>query len=168
MPAGDAEKLKEQDNVGVVCVVMKLEKALTENFWLNINDENMDIPGVIEISNLNIELSENIVYLPFYLHKNSVKYQDDDNKFKDKATKYVSLINENINASDIKDIKVFRCEYAQPVTGVNFRKTLPPMQSPERNGFYFADTAYSYPEDRSINESVKIAYELSNIVQGEK
>ncbi len=38
---------------------------------------------------------------------------------------------------------------------------LPPMASRERKGFYMADTAYCYPEDRSITESVRIARQLS-------
>jgi len=39
-------------------------------------------------------------------------------------------------------------------------RKLPPMRSNKREGFCFADTAYCYPEDRSIQESIKIAKEL--------
>ena len=39
------EKIK---NIGVVCVIVKLKKKITDHFWLNINDDDMDIPGIIE------------------------------------------------------------------------------------------------------------------------
>jgi hypothetical protein len=35
------------------------------------------------------------------------------------------------------------------------------MYSEERRGFYFADTAYGYPRERSINESINIARKLT-------
>lgn len=35
------------ENIGVVCVVHRLRQAVTSHFWLNINDEAIDIPGVV-------------------------------------------------------------------------------------------------------------------------
>jgi protoporphyrinogen oxidase len=164
LPFQDNDKLKALDNIGVVCVVVKMESSLTNNFWLNIADERFDIPGMIEVSNLNKKLKEHILYVPFYLHKNNPKYSDSDEIFKNKTLKYINLINPNLTRNQIKDIRIFRYEYAQPVATPHFIEQLPPLFLEERNRFYFADTAYSYPEDRSINESIRIAQRLVNSI----
>ena len=40
-------------NVGVVCVLLKLKRPFSRNFWMNINDRRIEIPGLIEYTNLN-------------------------------------------------------------------------------------------------------------------
>jgi hypothetical protein len=42
---------------------------------------------------------------------------------------------------------------------------LPPMRTPVE-GLYMADTAYYYPEDRSITESVNVAKSLVQAALG--
>jgi protoporphyrinogen oxidase len=156
----DREKLEQLDNVGVVCLIMKLSEKLTDNFWLNVTDPRMDVPGMIEISNLNAELPSNILYIPFYMHKDHPKYSEPDENFIKKAKQYVRWVNPKITTDKVPDIRVFRYEYAQPLTTVGHLEKLPPMKSDKRKGFCFADTAYCYPEDRSIQESIRIAKEL--------
>ena len=53
-----------------------------------------------------------------------------------------------------------RYEFAQTVCGPGFLAKLPPMQTSIR-GFLMADTAYYYPEDRSISESIRIGRDLA-------
>jgi len=156
----DKAKLEKLDNVGVVCIIMKLTEKLTDNFWLNITDSRMDIPGMIEISNLNTELPEHILYIPFYMHKEHPKYKEPDDNFIDKAKKYIKWVNPQLTGDKVLDIRVFRYEYAQPVTTLGHLSKLPAIKSDTRKGFYIADTAYCYPEDRSIQESIRIAKEL--------
>jgi protoporphyrinogen oxidase len=167
LPKSDRAKLSELDNVGVVCVIMKLADGLTENFWLNITDERMDIPGMIEISNLNTSFQDAILYIPFYLHIDDPKYNDPDAVFIKKAGEYVRWVNPSMTSDKIIDIRLFKYEYAQPIATKKFLSKLPPIASSERKGFYFADTAYCYPEDRSINESVKVAYKIVESVKNE-
>lgn len=165
LPKHDMEKLRLLDNIGVVCVIVKLTEALTENFWLNIADDEMDIPGIIEISNLNTELTDHIQYVPFYLHKDNPKYNLPDKYFIDKVKQYLVRVNPSVTPDNIKDIRVFRYEYAQPVSTKHFLEKLPQIYSDERKGFYMSDTAYCYPEDRSITESIKAAMNLVDIIE---
>lgn len=165
LPKADTDRLSRLDNVGVVCIIAKMKEKLTDNFWLNIADKDMDIPGMIEISNLNTTLKSNILYVPFYLHKDNPKYSDPDQSFIDKVRAYSKRIKPKLKDEDILDIRVFRYEYAQPVCTVDFLSKLPPIQSNEREGFYFADTAYSYPEDRSITESIQVANNIVKMVE---
>ena len=48
LPAQLLEAYRSVKNIAVVCVIAKLKKPVTENFWLNTNDSEMDIPGLVE------------------------------------------------------------------------------------------------------------------------
>jgi protoporphyrinogen oxidase len=52
LPSDVLDLFKAINNIAVVCVIVKLRKQVTEYFWLNTNDPEMDIPGLIEFSNL--------------------------------------------------------------------------------------------------------------------
>lgn len=155
LPENDQIKLSSLDNVGVVCVIVETMEKLTDNFWLNVADDRIDIPGIIEESNLNTTLPDHVIYVPFYLHKNNPKYCDPDEVFIQKVYGYLQMVNPSLTPEKVKDIRVFRYEYAQSVATTHFLDKLPPVSSPERKGFFISDTAYCYPEDRSITESVK-------------
>jgi len=150
------------DNIGVVCVIIKLKKQLTKNFWLNINDERLDVPGIIEYSNLR-DLNESVVYVPFYLPRDNTKFQCADQEFIDEATVIIKTVNPSIQDEDILDIHASRYGYAQPICPPAFKSTLPPM-SGIIDGLIIADTSYYYPEDRSISESVNLGKTLATLV----
>jgi protoporphyrinogen oxidase len=171
LPVKEAECLENMDNIGCVCVVVKTNITVTDSYITNIADEKLGVTGIIEYSNLNSELKEKIaggggaiVYVPFYLHSASERYHESDEFFFEKSVECLCLMNQSISRANIKDMRVFRYEYAQPVQTINFSAKLPPMYSSERKGFYFADTAYGYPRERSINESIKIVKKLTEVV----
>ena len=74
----EKEQIKAIKNIAVACVILKLEKPLSENFWMNINDSSIEVPGVIEYSNLNSESGEYIVYVPYYMPQDHPKYSWSD------------------------------------------------------------------------------------------
>lgn len=145
-------KFKSQKNIAVVCVIAKLKKKLTENFWLNVNDPEMDIPGLVEYSNLR-PLQESIVYVPFYMPADLDKFKDENSIFAIKVKQYLQRINPDLQDSDFIDIKVSRYRYAQPICPPKFLDSLPPFELPIK-GLFVADTSYYYPEDRGISESI--------------
>jgi len=152
LPADILHAYAALKNVAVVCVIIKLKKPLTENFWLNINDPQMDIPGLVEYTNLRA-LDQHIVYVPFYIPAEHPKYADSDEVYISKVKKYLSTINPGISASDIIAARASRYRFAQPVCGPNFLQHLPPAKLPIK-GLWVADTSYYYPEDRGISESI--------------
>ncbi|MFL6090655.1 MAG: NAD(P)/FAD-dependent oxidoreductase [Aeromicrobium sp.] len=160
LPDEILDKYRAQRNVAVVCVIAKLRRSLTENFWLNVNDPDMDIPGLVEYSHLRQDLDAHIVYVPFYLPGEHPKYADADDVFTTKAVNYFKRINPEITDDDILAIRASRYRFAQPVCGPAFLETLPPWRLPV-TGLFAADTSYYYPEDRGISESVKFGRMLA-------
>lgn len=139
-------------NVAVVCVIAKLRKPLTENFWLNTNDPEMDIPGLVEYTNLR-PMNEHIVYVPFYMPGEHPKFDEPDQAFLDKVRRYLKKINPTLNDEDFIDIRASRYRHAQPICDPGYLDRLPPVSLPVQ-GLWVADTSYYYPEDRGISESI--------------
>lgn len=162
MPQEDRDKLAAVQNVGVVTVMLKLKQKLTPYFWLNISDTHLEIPGIIEYSNLN-PLDDAVVYVPYYMPQTHIKFSWDNLQFRVEAIRCLKAINPDFDESWIKAFHVSRYFYAQPVCVRHYLSTLPPMQS-ALQGFFMADTSYYYPQDRSITESIKLGNRLADMV----
>lgn len=152
LPKDVLEKFGALKNIAVVCVIAKLRKAVTENFWLNTNDPEMDIPGIVEYTNLR-PLKEHVVYVPFYMPGEHPKYAEPDDVFIGKVCMYLKKINPALADEDFIDIRASRYRHAQPICDPGYLSHLPPVSLPIE-GLHVADTSYYYPEDRGISESI--------------
>jgi protoporphyrinogen oxidase len=161
LPASILDRFKETKNIAVVCVIVKLKKAVTENFWLNTNDPDMDIPGLVEYTNLR-PLKDHILYVPFYMPAEHPKYQESDAVFLNKVKTYLCKINPGLVSEDFLAMRASRYRYAQPICQPEYLKNLPPCSLPI-NGLWVADTSYYYPEDRGISESIDFGRSLAQL-----
>ncbi|MEA2892882.1 MAG: hypothetical protein QOI05_3675 [Bradyrhizobium sp.] len=159
LPQSWKDKYDAIRNIGVVCLLFKLRKSITPHFWLNIIADDIDIPGIIEFSNLR-PASETIVYVPYYMPVTQPKWGWKDQQFIDEAFGYIKRINPQIGNDDILDAKVGRLRHAQPICEPNFRDKLPPVQTPVK-GLQIADTCYYYPEDRGVAESIRLGRRMA-------
>jgi protoporphyrinogen oxidase len=159
LPADVLAKFQALKNIAVVCVIAKLTKPLTENFWLNTNDPDMDIPGLVEYTNLQ-PLDQHIVYVPFYMPGEHPKFADADEVFIQKVKRYLQKINPALRDSDFLDVRASRYRYAQPICDPGYLDKLPPVALPVK-GLWVADTSYYYPEDRGISESIGFGRQMA-------
>lgn len=159
LPSTILTQFKSVKNIAVVCVIVKLRKPLTENFWLNTNDPEMDIPGIVEYSNLR-PLENSIVYVPFYMPGEHPKFSEPDDAFLEKVRKYFKKINPNLKDEDFLDIRASRYRFAQPIGVPGYLETIPNAKLPI-DGLWVADTSYYYPEDRGISESIDFGRKMA-------
>ncbi len=161
LPRTVLEKYQAVKNIAVVCVIAKLRKPVSEYFWININDDRMDIPGVVEYSNLR-PLDDHVVYVPFYMPGEHPKYQDGDDIFIGKVRTYLKMINPSLTDEDFIAIRASRYRHAQPVCEPGFLAMLPAPDLPVK-GLWAADTSYYYPDDRGISESIGFGRKLARM-----
>ena len=159
LPAEILAQFISVKNIAVVCVIVKLRQPLTENFWLNTNDPEMDIPGIVEYSNLR-PLEHSIVYVPFYMPGEHPKFADPDEAFLQKVRRYFKKINPTLVDEDFLDIRASRYRFAQPIGVPGYLETIPGAKLPIK-GLWVADTSYYYPEDRGISESIDFGRKMA-------
>ena len=159
LPQDILQKFQALKNIAVVCVIAKLKKPLSKNFWLNVNDPEMDIPGLVEYSNLR-PLEHSIVYVPFYMPGEHPKFAEADDVFLEKVKTYLKKVNPKLHDDDFIDIRASRYRHAQPICDPEYLSKLPPTALPIQ-GLWVADTSYYYPEDRGISESIGFGRQLA-------
>ena len=150
-----------QTSVACACVVLQTRQPITANFWTNINDDRFAIPGIIEFSNLR-PLKGHITYVPYYMPCSHPNYQRPDQAFIADSIACLKAINSELRDADVLAAHCSRYRYAQPVCGIHFHQSLPPLHP--LPGITTVDTTVYYPEDRGIAESVSYGRNLARRV----
>jgi protoporphyrinogen oxidase len=161
LPSEFSDRIRRIENIPVACVILKLKNSLSENFWMNVSDPDIAIPGLIEYSNLNPDTrqGEHIVYAPFYMPKTHPKWGQSNEALIEEVIGYLRRINVSFSEEWVLARHCHRYAYAQTICPPDFYNLLPPMRTPVE-GLFMADTSYYYPEDRSISESILTARRL--------
>ena len=149
-------------NIGVCCLVFKLNRSVTPHFWVNVSDPDIAIPGFIEFSNLR-PVGDTVVYVPYYMPVDNPKFAWSDQALLDEAFGYLRRMNTALAPTDIISSHVARLRYAQPVCEPGFAAKIPPVQTPVL-GLQIADTCFYYPEDRGISESVRLGKKMAESI----
>jgi protoporphyrinogen oxidase len=160
LPAGERARIEAIESVGVVCVLLKLKHAFTRNFWTNVLDPRLQIPGLIEYTNLNPLDGSHVLYAPYYMPRTHPKYRRDPAAFIEETLGYLQLIRPDFDRGDALAATASRYDHAQAVCTPGFFAKLPPMAS-ALDGLFLADTSHYYPEDRSISESLRVGERLA-------
>lgn len=160
LPAEWKAKYDAIHNIGCICVIFKLRRAVSPHFWVNVSEPDLEIPGVIEFSNLRNVGGDGIVYVPYYMPVANEKFSWPDERLLDEAFACLQRINPSLTGEDVKATKVARLRYGQPVCEPNFAQMLPPVQTPIQ-GLQVADTCFYYPEDRGIAESLRLGQRMA-------
>lgn len=143
--------------LGNMCLVLRLKKSLSETYWLNVNDPGFPFVGVIE--HTNFDSPENykgshIAYLSRYLATEDAVWEYTDEQYFEFAMQHLQRMFPKMERSWVIDFKVWRSEYAQPVTERNYSAYVPGNETPFDNA-YISTMAQIYPEDRGTNYAIR-------------
>lgn len=168
-PMGDfSENLASIQYLNIVCFVCQLDRAFSENFWLNVNDPRLPINGIIETTNLNPRMDlggAHLIYIPFYLHNSDVRWNSTDQELYDECIASLKAVRSDFSEKWIANWWVFRDASAQAICRTGFLDLMPGYETPV-SGLYITDSIHYYPEDRTINASVRMGKQVAALVAG--
>ena len=157
VPREYAAGLRRVQYLANICVVLELNKSLSDIYWLNINDPGFPFVGVIEHTNFepaSTYSGRHIVYLSKYLPATDALYQMPDGEAIAFTLKHLRRMFPDLADDHILAAHVWRARYAQPVVERGYRQMIPDMQTPLSNVF-LASMAQIYPEDRGTNYAIR-------------
>ena len=163
LPADWRARYAAIPNIGVACLVFRLARPVTPYFWTNISEPDIEIPGIIEFSNLRPVDGGAVVFVPYYMPVTHPKWGWSDEALLNEAFGYIRRINPQVTEADRRAGHVARLRHAQPICAPGFAATIPPVETPIA-GLQIADTCFYYPEDRGIAESVRLGREMAERV----
>ena len=100
LPEEWKSKYEAIKNIGVCCLLFKLKKSVTPHFWVNIIAPDIEIPGIIEFSNLR-PIEHAVIFVPNHMPVTHPKFSWPAEQLLDEAFGYIQCINPTITRDDI-------------------------------------------------------------------
>ena len=152
--------------LGNVCIVLELDRSLSDTYWLNVNDLSFPFVGVIE--HTNMEPTEayggrHIVYLSRYLPESDPLCQMSDEEAVEFSLRHLGQMFPEMKGEWVLGSHVWRARYSQPIVERHYSQLLEQVDVPLDN-FHIASMAQIYPEDRGTNYAVREGREAARRV----
>ncbi len=140
-----------------LCIVLELDRSLSDTYWLNVNDPGFPFVGVIEHTNFEPTESyagRHIVYLSKYLPQDDALLRMADDEAVAFTLGHLRRMFPALNETWVQSAHVWRAKYSQPVVERHYRDLIPSRDAPVR-GTKLATMAQIYPEDRGTNYAIR-------------
>ena len=164
VPSGYVERLRRVRYLANVCVVLELDRSLSDIYWLNVNDPSFPFVGVIEHTNFepaSTYAGRHVVYLSKYLPDNDALYRMPEQEVVAFTLEHLRRMFPDVTDDRVLDAHVWRARYAQPVVECGYRRLIPDMRTPIGN-LLLATMSQIYPEDRGTNYAIRQGRETAH------
>jgi protoporphyrinogen oxidase len=157
VPQCYAQKLSRIHFLANRCLVLELDRALSELYWINVNDPSFPFVGVIEHTNFAGAAAygqRHLVYLSRYCAAGDPFLSLSDSEALAFALPYLKQMFPAFERNMILNVHSWQADYAQPLVKVGYSSLIPPHETPI-DGVYLATMAQVYPEDRGTNYAIR-------------
>lgn len=164
LPAAYVTKNLSVKYKGDLCMVLRLKKSLSKYYWTTVCD-NLPFVVVVEHTNLTSlrKYEGHVIYLSRYLDITDPLWTQSDSDIYKLFCSGLAEMYPDFKPSDVKDWRLTRTRYAQPVIGKNYSTQMPDMKTPE-SGLFLAGMAQIYPEDRGMNYAIRLGNDTVDAV----
>jgi protoporphyrinogen oxidase len=159
-----ADRLADIRYFGAICGILVLRKPLGRHYWLNMADPGLPFGGIIEHTRF-IDPSAyqglHIAYLSRYFAPEEEIAGMDDKGVRTLFLAGVRKTCPDFRESDLADFHLFRTRTAATVCDLGFSSRVPRFNT-ALPGLHIASMAHVYPDERSVNNSIRVAAEAVN------
>ncbi|MGC9358858.1 MAG: NAD(P)/FAD-dependent oxidoreductase [Anaerolineae bacterium] len=156
LPPAYRQRLQRIHYLGNVCLVLKLDRSLSDTYWLNVGDPSIPFTGVIEHTNMQRPEDyggAHLAYLSRYLDVADPAYEMTADALLASYEPYLQRMFPGFSRDWVQACWAWREPYAQPVIGLHYSQLRPELKTPVGN-LWLSSMAQVYPEDRGMNYAV--------------
>ena len=156
-PGDYVRRLRRIRYLANVCVVLELDRSLSDYYWMNVNDPSFPFVGVIEHTNFepaSTYAGRHVVYLSRYLSADDEFYRMPERAAVAFTVEHLRRMFPDLTGDRILAAHVWRARYAQPVVVRGYSRLIPATRTPLAN-LLLATMAQIYPEDRGTNQAIR-------------
>ena len=167
LPKEYIDRLNSIKYLANTCLLMSLDRSLSDTYWLNVGDPAIPFTGVIEHTNMqqkNDYGGKVLAYLTKYLDPIDPIYQKNENDLLEYYLHYLQKMFKGFSKTWVKKCWVWKERYTQPVVGLNYSKIKPEFKTPINN-LWYCSMASIYPEDRGMNYAVLYGQRVAEEIQ---
>lgn len=151
------QRMRRVRYLGNMCLVLRLNRSLSETYWLNVNDPGFPFVGIIEHTNFDSPQNykgSHIAFLSKYLPVEDPIWNYSEDEYADFALDHLKRMFPELDRSWVHEYRMWRSEYAQPVTERGYSTYVPGRDTPFEN-VMISTMAQVYPEDRGTNYAIR-------------
>ncbi len=159
-------ELKRVEYLGVICVLLILERKLSPYYVINLLDKELPFTGIIEASNVVTSedlKGKHIVYLPKYVPEDDPINDFEDEHIIELFTEKLKKVFQNLKSSEILHQQIFRNTYVQPLQELNYLDRSIGYRTPLQ-GIYLANTSMIYNSTLNNNAVIKLGREAAQTI----
>ena len=162
-----AQSLRAIEYLGNICLILELDRSLSDLYWINVNDPSFPFVGIIEHTNFEPASAyggRHIVYLSRYLPIDDPLYSMSADEMFAFAMPHIKRMFPQFEPAWVQQRRLWRAPYAQPIVVRNYSTLIPDTETP-LPGVYLASMAQVYPEDRGTNYAVREGRKAATLIQ---
>jgi len=166
LPSDYVASLERIEYLANVCVVLELDRSLSNTYWLNVGDPSIPFTGVIEHTNMqqrDMYGGAHLVYISRYLDADDPLYTTDTDEIVASYVPHLAKMFQGFGADWIKRTWSWRARYTQPVIGLHYSQIKPDLATPIPN-LWLSCMASVYPEDRGMNYAVVYGQKVAQLL----
>ena len=169
LPPDYKERLASIIYLANVCLVLNLDRSLSDTYWLNVNDPTVPFVAVVEHTNMQRPEEyggQHIAYVSRYMPANDKYAQMAPDELLEAYLPHLRKLFPAFERSWVKNYWAWREDFAQPVITKRYSALKPPFRTPISD-LWLCSMAQVYPEDRGMNYAVVYARRAVNEMLGE-
>jgi protoporphyrinogen oxidase len=169
LPDAYRERYDWGEAYGAHCLILAVDRQVTDSYWLNINDPGY--PFMVLVEHTNYLPPEDyggrrLIYLGNYRPMDDPIYQKDAHTLLADYLPYLARLNPAFHREWVQEVWSFKAPFAQPIVTTDYRRHIPPFATPIP-GLFTANMFQVYPHDRGQNYSIALAQRLAHrLVRG--
>jgi protoporphyrinogen oxidase len=147
---------------GAHCLILALDRPLTDSYWMNVNDPGYPFLAIVEHTNYMDAADyggRHLVYLGNYRPMDDPLLRMSPDEVVESFVPHLARIVPGFDRSWITDRWAFGAPFAQPIVTTEYRHRIPPFDTPVP-GLHVANMFQVYPHDRGQNYSIQLAEHL--------
>jgi protoporphyrinogen oxidase len=162
MPADYASRHPAPRALGAHCLILSLDRPLTDVYWIGVNEPDMPFLAVVEHTSM-VDPAEyggrHLVYLGNYRAHEDPIFKLSTDEVLTSFEPGLRRLNAGFDRSWVQEAWSFAAPFAQPIVTPTFARTIPGFDTPV-GGLYVANMFQVYPYDRGQNYSIQLAERL--------
>jgi len=147
---------------GAQCLILALDRPLTDSYWVNICDPGYPFTGLFEHTNFRPAAEyggRHLVYLGNYRSMSDPLFKMSKEDILNEFVPHLQRIRPGFDLAWVKESWLFQAPFAQPIVTTDYREHIPPLRTPLK-GLWMANMFMIYPHDRGQNYSFALANRL--------
>lgn len=162
MPADYAALHPAPRALGAHCLILSLDRPLTDVYWIGVNEIDMPFLAVVEHTRMadpGEYGGRHLVYLGNYRSHEDPIFKQSTDEVLTSFEPGIRRLNPAFERSWVQESWSFAAPFAQPIVTPAFARTIPGFDTPVA-GLYVANMFQVYPYDRGQNYSIELAERL--------